>query len=155
MIRDVTGKVIQSHALRAIALALVLLVGGEFLLAWQYQRLAGERVQELEARVEEQGQVIEERAAQDALEGFLDARVRVDERKITRYITEEAMLQRTQGLFELYGVQDYEIKKRDQTAEGIFRFQVSIIRDRAQEVEFVEVKKLLNQYYINSVELAG
>ena len=145
----------QKSPWRAVLLAIGLLVIGELLLAWQYRNLEEGRLSEIEQKLEEQEKTLEQRAAVDAIEGFLEARVAQDERKIVRYVTEETMLQRTQGTFELYGVQDYEIKKRDQVEEGIFRFQVSILRERMQQIEFIEVKKILDQYYINSVELAG
>ena len=148
-------RLLQKSPWRAVLLAIGLLVIGELLLAWQYRNLEEGRLSDIEQKLEEQEKTIEQRAAVDALEEFLEARVTQDERKIVRYVTEGVMLQRTRGNFELYGVQDYEIKRRDQVAEGIFRFQVSVSRERVQQIEFIEVKKILDQYYINSVELAG
>ena len=148
-------RLLSNNPWRAVLLAVVLLVVGELLLAWQYRNLEEGRLSDIEQKLEEQEKTIEQRAAVDALEEFLEARVTQDERKIVRYVTEGVMLQRTRGNFELYGVQDYEIKRRDQVAEGIFRFQVSVSRERVQQIEFIEVKKILDRYYINSVELAG
>lgn len=153
------GKhVLKNSALRAILFAVVLLVLGEMLLAWQYQRLEKGRLAELEQKVQEQQQTIKERDAQGVLEKFLEARVAGDEQKASRYVTEEAMLQRQQGLFEFSGVQDYKIVKKSPPAgggEGIFRFQVEITRDGLKQLELIEVRKVSDEYYVNSVQLAG
>ena len=108
--------------------------------------------------VQEQQQTIKERDAQGVLEKFLEARVAGDEQKASRYVTEEAMLQRQQGLFEFSGVQDYKIVKKSPPAgggEGIFRFQVEITRDGLKQLELIEVRKVSDEYYVNSVQLAG
>ena len=105
--------------------------------------------------MEEQVQVGEERAAQQTLQTFLEARVAGDESRAARYVTEEAMLQLQQGSFEFSGVEDYTINKKEKLGEGVFRFQVEITRDRLLQLEFIEVKKIAEEYYVNSVELAG
>lgn len=148
-------RVLKNSALRAILIAIILLVAGELLLAWQYNRLESGRLAEIEEKVEQQQQSIEVQAAREALRDFLDARVAEDETRIGRYVTEQAMQQRNQGEFELFGVQGYEIIESDKLEDTSFRFQVKISRDRLNQVEFIELKKLLEQYYINSVELAG
>ena len=136
-------------------LAVVLLVIGQSLLAWQYRRLEGERIEGLEQKIEQQQQAIEAGAAKEALRAFLEARVAGDESRAARYVTEEAMLQLQQGSFEFSGVEDYTINQKEKLGEGIFRFQVEIMRDRLLQLEFIEVKKFSEEYYVNSVELAG
>ena len=146
---------LKNSPLRAIFFAVALLVVGEMLLAWQYQRLEKGRLAELEQKVQEQQQTMEERVAQEVLEKFLEARMIGDEQKAARYVTEEAMLQLRQGLFEFYGVQNYKINKKEKLVEGIFRFQVEIARDHSKQIELIELLKISGEYYVNSVQLAG
>ena len=146
---------LKNSPLRAILFAVVLLVMGELLLAWQYQRLEKGRLADLEQRVQEQQQTMEERGAQGVLEKFLEARVSGDEQRASRYVTEEAMQQLQQGLFEFSGVQDYKISKKEKLGEGIFRFQVEIARDPVKQIELIELQKISDEYYVDSVQLAG
>jgi len=124
-------------------------------LAWQYQRLEKGLLSDLEEKVQEQQQVMEERDAQGALEKFLEARVAGDEQKASRYVTEEAMQQLQQGLFEFSGAQDYKILRKEKLGEGVFRFQVEITRDQTKQIELIELQKISDEYYVNSVQLAG
>ncbi|HEY4509684.1 MAG TPA: hypothetical protein VJC15_01715 [Candidatus Paceibacterota bacterium] len=150
------GKyVLKNSALRAILFAVALLVLGEMALAWQYQRLEKGLLSDLEEKVQEQQQVMEERDAQGALEKFLEARVAGDEQKASRYVTEEAMQQLQQGLFEFSGAQDYKILRKEKLGEGVFRFQVEITRDQTKQIELIELQKISDEYYVNSVQLAG
>jgi len=152
---DTGNRLFNKGAWKAVLLAVVLLVIGELFLAWQYQRLEKGRLSELEQKIEEQQQTIEMQAARDTLREFLDARIAKDESKIARYVTEEAMQQRVEGAFEPFGVQDYEIAKSEELEDTIFRFQVRVSRDRLEQIEIIRVKKLLEDYYIDSVQLAG
>jgi len=146
---------LKNSPLRAILFAVALLVMGELLLAWQYQRLEKGRLAALEQKVQEQQQTMEERDAQGVLEKFLEARIAGDEQKVSRYVTEEAMFQHQQGLFEFSGAKDYKILKKEKLDEGIFRFQVEITRDGLKQIELIEVRKVSGEYYVNSVQLAG
>lgn len=147
--------VLKNSPLRAILFAVALLVVGEMLLAWQYQRLEKGRLADLEQKVQEQQKTMEERDAQGVLEKFLDARTAGDEQRAARYVTEEAMLQRQQGLFEFFGVQDYKVMKKEKLEEGTFRFQVEIARDHSKQIELIELQKISGEYYVKSVQLAG
>ena len=155
MTKILREKVLKNSALRAILFAVVLLVMGELFLAWQYQRLEKGRLAELEQKLEEHQNTLEERAAQDVLEKFLEARMTTDEQRASRYVTEEAMFQHQQGLFEFSGVQDYKISKKEKLQEGMFRFQVEITRDGAKQIEIIELLKVSDEYYVDSVQLAG
>lgn len=148
-------RLLKNNPWRVILLAVLLLIAGELILVWQYRRLEEGRVSELEKRLEEQAQTIEERAAQETLRTFLEARVAGDENKASRYVTEQTMLQRQQGLFEFLGIQDYAIQSKEKFGEGIFRFQVEITRDRLKQLELIELQKISDEYYVNSVQLAG
>ena len=153
------GKyVLKNSALRAIFFAFALLVVGESLLLWQYQRLEKGRLADLEQKVEEHQEIMEERTAQEVLEKFLEARMVGDEQRSARYVTEQTMFQRQQGLFEFSGVQDYKIIKESPPAGGgerTFLFQVEISRDHSKQIELIELQKISDEYYVNSVQLAG
>ena len=155
MTESLRDRFIQNSPWRVILFAVALLVVGELFLAWQYNRLESGRIAEIEERIEEQQQTIEVQAAREALRNFLDARIAEDETRVVRYVTEEAMQQRAEGVYELFGLQDYEIIKSDKLTDTSFRFQVRVSRDRSKQIEFIELKKLLEQYYINSIQLAG
>ena len=148
-------RVLKNSALRAIVFAVALLVLGEMLLAWQYQRLEKGRLADLEQKVQEHQQTMEERDAQGVLEKFLEARVMGDEQRAFRYVTEEAMQQLQQGLFEFSGAQDYKILRKEKLTEGVFRFQVEITRDGVKQIELIELRKISDEYYVNSIQLAG
>jgi len=155
MAENLRDRIVQNSAWRVILLAVVLLVVGELLLAWQYNRLESGRIADIEERIEEQQQTIEVQAARELLRNFLDARIAEDETRIGRYVTEQAMHQRSQGEFELFGVQNYEIIKSDKLEDTSFRFQVRISRERLEQIEIIQVMKILEDYYINTVQLAG
>ena len=149
------SQILKDSPWKAILIAITLLVAGELLLAWQYNRLESGRLADIEEKIEEQQKTIELQAAREALRDFLDARIAGDETRVVRYVTEQAMQQRSQGEFELFEVENYEIGESEKLDETNFRFQVNISRDRSDQVEFIELEKLLDQYYINSVQLAG
>lgn len=155
MAENLKDRLVKNSPWRAIFLAVALLVVGEMLLAWEYQRLEKGRLAEIEQKLEEQERTFEERAAEEVLEKFLEARAAGDDQRALRYVTEEAMLQRQQGLFEFYGVRDYKILKKEKLQEGIFRFQVEITRDGLKQIELIELRKISDEYYVNSVQPAG
>ncbi|MEK7542153.1 MAG: hypothetical protein AAB524_00455 [Patescibacteria group bacterium] len=155
MAENLRDRLLKDSPWRVILLAVALLVAGEMLLAWQYQRLEKGRLFQIEQKLEEQERTFEERAAQEVLEKFLEARVAGDTQRASRYITEEAAFQDEQELFEFFGVRNYKIGKKEKLGEGVFRFQVEVTRDRLTQVEIVEVRKISDQYYVNSVQLAG
>ena len=146
---------IRKSPWQILLLAVVILVVGQLILIWQYRRLEGERLGELEQRQVVVEQQMEERAAHDALREYLEARVAGDESKALRYITEQAALELQQGVFEFFGVQNYEIQEREKLEEGVFRFRVELTRDRLRRIEIIELLKIGENYYVNSVQLAG
>ena len=62
---------------KALTVTIGILVVGELLLAWQYHKLENRRIVKLEVQ-------LEEKAAQDTLEAFLEARISQNEIKTTR-----------------------------------------------------------------------
>jgi hypothetical protein len=152
---NIRNQLYKGSPIQAVGLAVVLLVVGELLLVWQYNNFKERHIAEVEEKLQEQEQLFEEREARDALEGFFEARLDQDEKRFVRYVTEETMLQRDRGVFEPYGVENYKINSKEQVANGLFLFQIAVTQDRLEHIEFVEVRKILEQYYVNSVELAG
>ena len=155
MAESVRDRLIKKSPWQILLLAVVILVVGQSLLVWQYRRLEGERMRELEQRQATVEQQMEERAAQGALREFLEARVAGDEVRASRYITEQAALQRQQRVSEFFGVQNYEIQEKEKLEEGSFRFRVELMRDRLKQIELIELLKIGENYYVNSVQLAG
>ena len=145
-------------AWKAVLIALVILIAGEAALAWQYHRLEKKRLPQIEQKLAQQQQELEKQNAQNILESFLKARIGREEVRATRYLTEVAMQQRETGKFQLVGdFTDYEIRDTQRADENSFRFQVALLGegDILQELEIIHVRKILEDYYIDSVELAG
>ncbi len=149
------SRIVGDSVWRTLLFAIIVLVAGQWILLWQYQRLESRRIEGLEQRVEQQQRVLEERTANEALRIFLEARVVGDEIRATRYVTEQAAFQRQQGVFVFEGVEDFEIQERDYLEEGVFRFRVEIVRDRLLQIEIIEVRKIGENYYVDSVQPAG
>jgi len=155
MAENLRSRIVGDSVWRTLLFAIIVLVAGQWILLWQYQRLESRRIEGLEQRVEQQQRVLEERTANEALRIFLEARVVGDEIRATRYVTEQAAFQRQQGVFVFEGVEDFEIQERDYLEEGVFRFRVEIVRDRLLQIEIIEVRKIGENYYVDSVQPAG
>lgn len=145
-------------AWKAVLGALIILVAGEMILAWQYHRLEKKRLPQIEQKLAEQELELEKQNAQNILEEFFKARIAKEEARAIRYLAEGAMLQRETGGFELTGdFQDFEIQSAERTGEDAFVFQVALV-DQAEilrQLEVVRVRKILEDYYIDFIELAG
>lgn len=153
-------------AWKAIAIAAVLVIGGEIFLAWQYNRLAGKKIPGLERQLAEQQETNERRAAENVLHAFLAARVAGNEQRALRHLTEESALQWEKKEFKLVdGYIDYEIKKitkqevenEDEQKETVFRARVILHSQNAAAsiTEILTLKKVDGTYYIHLVELPG
>lgn len=148
---DANAKFFNRGVWKALAITIGILVAGELLLAWQYHKLENKRIVKLEVQ-------LEEKAAQDVLEAFLDARISHNEIKTTRYLTENSNEQKEKGDFPFFGAfEDYKIRSKEQTGEGEFRFQVEILQKDTvvPQLEIITLVKILGDYYIDSLELAG
>lgn len=149
----------DKRAWLVIAGTIVLVVVGELLLVWQYNNLTEDRIPELEERIAEQQRELESTKAERTVRTFLDARLRGNAEKATRYFTEEAMQQLQEGDFSLAeeNLQDYEILEVTEAEEGVFEFIVRIVRSDAspETVEQIEVMRIEDIHYIHRVTLAG
>ena len=148
---DANAKFFNSGVWKALAITIGILVVGELLLAWQYHQLENRRIAKLEVQ-------LEEKSAQDVLEAFLDSRISHNEIKTTRYLTENSNEQKESGEFPFFGeFEDYKIRSKEKTGEGEFRFQVEILQKDTMpsQLEVITLLKILGDYYIDSIELAG
>lgn len=139
-------------------IALAVLIVGQLILVWQYNRLEKERLQKLEEEFAAQKQEFQEQMAEDVLTAFLDARIAREEQKALRYVTEQAMQQHAEGAFVLLGeFTDYEIQRKEKLDETTFRFYILLTGENKlpPQVEILRVTKILGEYYIDSVELGG
>lgn len=151
-------KIFKKGALKAILFSVALLLLGEALLGWQYNRLEQKRIPELEQKIATQNQEIQKQKAEDVLNGFLNARINNKENRVLRYLTERAMFDREQGDFELFGsLKDYEIQNKESIGENEFRFMIQVFSntDQLLQLELIGVKEILGEYYIDSLQLAG
>ncbi|OHA64977.1 MAG: hypothetical protein A2940_02450 [Candidatus Wildermuthbacteria bacterium RIFCSPLOWO2_01_FULL_48_29] len=155
MAEKLRDRMLRDSVWRTLLLAIIVLVAGQWVLVWQYQRLESRRIEGLEQRVEQQQQMMEERAAREALRIFLEARIAGDEIGAGRSITERAALQRQQALFEFLGVRDYNVQGKEWLNEERVRFQVEITREQLRQIELIEVVKIGESYYVDSVQPAG
>jgi len=135
----------------ALLLAIVLVVVGQLILAWQYQRIERERLPKIE-------QELAERSAKDSLVVFLEARSAENENRARAFLTEVSVLELELGQFELFFPYDtFEIQSATSLNNIIFKFQVAFFDSRGiiVNLEFIEVSDILGDYYVNSIKIAG
>lgn len=162
----------NKEVFRALAVSVVVTILGIYVLAWQYDRLARERVPQLEREVEEQRTAIEEQRealeeqrsvleqqrAHNALLLFLQARISNREDQTVQYMSENAMLQFTEGEYELFReLDDFEVIDVNRLGGEEFQFNVEMSSesDRFELLEIITIRKITDRYYIDSLEIAG
>ncbi|MFH1423979.1 MAG: hypothetical protein ABIG29_03460 [Candidatus Nealsonbacteria bacterium] len=131
------------------ALLLAFLVIG--VLGWQYRKIETEKVPALEEK-------IEQKIAESALDKFMYARIGRNEQVALNYLTEVAMEQKNSNGFSLLGdFKTYEILNQDKLSDDRYRFAVKIYDGGRMNdwVEVITLTKILDQYYIDSVEMGG
>ena len=92
------------------------------------------------------------------LEQFLNSRIANNENEAQSLMTEEGILQKEEGKFEFSGdYKSFRIKNGQKLGEGEFRFQVELINSKGftSQLESISLKKILDSYYIDSVQIAG
>jgi len=149
-----SNTLFNKDAWKAIILAVlvVTLVGG--ILSWQYRRMT----EESEERISSLEDVIERGFAQNMLDKFMTARIKKNETQANIFLTERAMEQKIQGKFILIdNFNSYIIFKSEKLEKNKFRFIVKIYKDNimSEIVEVIALIKILDGYYIDSVEIAG
>lgn len=121
------------------------------ILGWQYRKIEKEQIPALEEK-------IEKKSTEALLDKFMQLRIEKNETGAMRYLTEGAVEQVNEQSFAL--VDDfvsYEILQSEKLAQDRYRFVVKTY-EQGMTMNFIEViilLKILDQYYIDSVELAG
>ena len=120
------------------------------ILGWQYNRIAKEEISSLEMK-------IEKNAAWAVVKDFLEARVAKNEDQARVLLTERAMETIFGGEVELIDdLRSFEIMESNLTGENEFGFLVKVRHQNGTEaIELIKVTKILERYYIDSVELPG
>ena len=120
------------------------------ILSWQYHRMATEEISSLETKVEKT-------IARETLKDFMKARIAKNESQAKILLTERAMKQVSRGEIELMdNFQSFEILKTAQLNEDAFNFLLKIqVEDGTELIELIKVVKLLDKYYVDSIQLPG
>jgi len=137
--------------IKALIFALLLAFLGIGILGWQYRKIETEKIPVLEEK-------IEQKTAESALDKFMRARIGKNEQAALNYLTEFAMEQKNSDRFSLLGdFQTYEILNQDKLPDGRYRFAVKIYDsdEMNDRVEIIILVKILDRYYIDSIELGG
>lgn len=138
-------------ALSISFIACFLLIAG---LSSQYHKL----IDDNQGEVETIKQTMERIAAKEVLNGFMYARLDEQEDQAKIYFTENAMEQYMKNEFVLInGFQSFEILSNEKLEDTKFRFSVNIQESHGINniTEIITVIKISDQYYINSINLAG
>jgi len=141
-----SNKVVQVSFIFIISFLMVLLAAQ--ILNWSYEKIEGGKVAVLEER-------IEEIQAKDLIKDFVRARIEKNEKQAALYLTERAMEQKIQGSFSLIDdFVSFEILRSEKIVDD-FQFLVKLHLEREFLVERIKAVKILDKYYIDSVEIAG
>jgi hypothetical protein len=131
--------------------AVFLLVWG---LSWQYHKIAEQN----QGKIETIEQIMEKNSAKEVLNKFMDARIVKQEDQAKIYFTENAMEQYIQNKFVLINdFKSFKISNTERLEDEKFRFVVKIQENNNinEVIEIIAIIKISDQYYINSVEIAG
>ncbi len=140
----------KKGVLKAMFLAILIAFLAIGILAWQYQRIEKERLPALEEK-------IEKRSTEDVLDKFMQMRIDKNEKGALRYLTEGAVQQRDQAEFSLLdNFESYEILQSEKVDEEKYRYVVKIYEEGMGDfIEVITLIKILDNYYIDSVQIAG
>ncbi len=130
--------------LKVMTFAILIALLGIGILGWQYHQLEKKRIPKLEEKIEQV-------AAEDILERFMATRAE-------SLLTERAMEQKKQAKFvSVNDFESYEILKTEKLEEDKYRFIVKLYREEGigEIVEVIILIKILDKYYIDSVQIAG
>ncbi|MBI4138369.1 MAG: hypothetical protein HY482_02105 [Candidatus Wildermuthbacteria bacterium] len=151
-------KFFSKDAFRGVALAIIAVVIGQVVLAWQYYRLEEKRLPKIEQELKEQARHLEKESARKAVTSFLDAWIQDNAALATRFLTENAVFQQEQGAFSLgTELSSYKVLSLDLAGQGEFRAQIELYEQEGlpPQTQVLRVLKILDLYYIDSVEMAG
>ena len=147
----------NKEAWKGVAIAIIVVVAGQLVLAWQYYRLEEKRLPLIEQQLAEQKEEIKRQAAKQTITSFLNALEEGNSKLALRFLTENAVVQEEQGSFSYKDtIFDYRIIELDEIKTGEFRAQVKIKEVEAlpYQIYLLRVLKVLDTYYIYSFERA-
>ena len=133
-----------------VAAFLATLLGIGFL-SWQYHKTA-------EEKMDSQEQIMEENSAKNLLKEFMEKRIEGNEEEAGICLTENAMEQKNKGNFFLISnFKSFEIIKTEMVNETEYLFTIKIKEGNGNNylIEIIKLTKILDKYYIDSVEIAG
>lgn len=151
-------RFLNKEAWKGIAIAIIAVVIGQVILAWQYYRLEENRLPLIEQQITEQKEEFERKEAKETLFSFLDALEQGEANIAQRFLTENSVLQEEQGVFSLeQKILDYKLISLTKLKEGEFRANVQIERENQflPQIETLLLLKILDTYFVDSVEIAG
>jgi hypothetical protein len=136
---------------KALIFALLLAFVGIGILGWQYRRMESEQLPALEER-------LEQKSAEAILERFMHARIQKNEKAAMSYLNERSVEGAAEGMFLLLNnMERYEILSGENTSDNEYRYLVKIYEEGGMNdfIEIIILVKILDQYYIDSVQIAG
>ncbi len=145
------NQVDKKGIIKALFFALLIAFLGIGILGWQYRQIEKEQIPALEEK-------IEKNLAEDVLESFMQARIEKDEIAAQRYLTEGGVEQHLSGEFSLIdGLENYEILQSEKLTDNNFRYIIKVYEEGGVSdfVEVITLIKILDRYYIDSVQIAG
>ncbi|PJC51896.1 MAG: hypothetical protein CO031_00275, partial [Candidatus Nealsonbacteria bacterium CG_4_9_14_0_2_um_filter_37_38] len=93
----------------------------------------------------------------ETLKDFMEARITKNKSQATILLTERAMEQVSKGEIELIDdFQSFEILETTQLGENEFNFLVKIqFQNGTEMTELIKTTKILDKYYVDSIQLPG
>lgn len=146
----------KKEIMKAMIFAILIAFLGIGILGWQYHRLEKRQLPLIKEKIEKQKEEIERSRAQDILDKFMLARIEKNEAQATLYLTERAMEEKLNREFTLINeLESYKILKGEKLAENRYQFLVRTYRKDGDFVEAIILIKILDEYYVDSIRLAG
>ena len=143
---------LQSWKAMLVAIISVLLV--VLFLSWQYKKIE----ENSEDKLTSLEDVLIMGFTQEIVDDFMIARISNNENQATLFLTENAFQQMEEGAFFLTGdMTSYKIIKKEKLDEERFRFVIEIYeKDNTKGFpEIIILKKIGEEYYVDSIEIAG
>lgn len=144
-------EVDKKGIIKALVFALLLTLLAIGILGWQYRQIESEKVPALEER-------LEQKSVEAVLEKFMHARIRQSDAIAMSYLTERSVEELASGQFLLLNqMEEYEILNSEKLSEGQYRYAIKIYENdgRNDFVEIIILTKILDQYYVDSIEMGG
>ena len=141
-----------------ILIGILVVISAEGVLIWRLLDFTRKEVPALKETTEQQAAQAEQRMAQYALDKFMEARIAGQKDQALIYLTENAMEQHSKNEFDLVNnFKSFETLKSEKSGDITFRFIVKINEENevGELVEAVTITKILDKYYVDSVEIAG